>query len=59
MRTSDPHGGAIAVFRWYCPLTKSYDTPYDERSDVRPSPAGSQATPTRGAKSVQRLFMPA
>ena len=37
----------------------SYETPYDERSDILPSPFGSHATPTRGARSVHRLFMPA
>src|SRR6185503_10939443 len=58
-RTSDPHGGATDVLRWNCPSTNSNDLPYDARTDVLPSPRGSQARPSRGPILFQSVGMPA
>ena len=58
-RISDPHGGALAVLMKNCPLTNSPFIPYPARTDMRPSPFGSQATPTRGATFSQSVNMPA
>src|SRR5206468_2614654 len=58
-RTSDPHGGATDVLRWNWAFTNSYDFPYEARTFVRPSPIGSQASPTRGPKFFHCLFIPA
>src|SRR3954468_5100585 len=57
IRTSEPHGGATDVFKWNCPLTNSNERPYDARTDVLPSPAGSQAMPTRGPRLPHCVFM--
>src|SRR5918996_1108984 len=58
-RTSDPHGGALAALMKNCPLTNSPFMPYPARTDMRPSPVGSHARPTRGAKFSQSGLIPA
>src|SRR5712672_4678666 len=58
-RTSDPHGGATEVLRWNWPFTNSNDFPYDPRTEVLPSPTGSQANPTRGPRLFQSVSIPA
>src|SRR5688500_6901 len=45
-----PHGGDCVLMLWRSAVGKSYATPYDERTAMRPSPVTSQAIPTRGEK---------
>src|SRR5256885_12063386 len=59
MRISDPHGGATDVLRWNCAFTNSYARPYDARTEVLPSPAGSHVIPTRGPRLPHCVSMPA
>src|SRR5688572_13367813 len=53
-----PNGGADVWRNWKSPTGKSYASPYDDRTDMRPSPVTSQATPTRGEKFSHCRFMP-
>jgi hypothetical protein len=59
MRISEPHGGATDVLRWNCAFTNSYARPYDARTEVLPSPFGSQVMPTRGPTLPHCVCMPA
>src|SRR5688572_2769861 len=45
-----PHGGDCVLMLWRSAVGKSYATPYEVRTAIRPSPVTSHATPTRGEK---------
>ena len=57
-RCSNPKGGAERESKKNWPVTKSPVKPYPARTDVRPSPFGSQEIPTRGARFDHTVFMP-
>src|SRR5215216_3710825 len=53
-----PNGGEFALINSYSAFGKSYVSPYEPRTAVRPSPVTSHATPRRGDRFTHCLFTP-